>query len=134
MASRSAPHPERAQLPSATPESVQNQILARIPAAELAQVLSQAEERWCALREELFEQNTEVDVVYFPSTTMVSLIVVLSDGTPIEAMTVGREGFVGSQLLNGVTTARYKGVCQIEGTAVVLKSKAFLSIMTAFPL
>jgi hypothetical protein len=49
-------------------------------------------------------------------------------------MTVGREGFVGSQLLNGVTTARYKGVCQIEGTAVVLKSKAFLSIMTAFPL
>ena len=114
-------------------QPAQNQILAKLPAAELAEIMSQAEEITCELRHELFQQREEVTLVYFPLTAMASLLVVLSEGTPIEAMTVGREGFVGLQLLNGVTSGRYRGVCQIEGRFLVLKSEVFLSLIDKLP-
>ena len=118
---------------SAAQRSPQNQILAKLPAGELALIMSHAEEVHCALRQDLFQEGETVKHVHFPLTAMCSLLVVLSGGTQIEAMTVGREGFVGLQLLNGVTSARYKGVCQIEGNYLVLKSEVFLSIIGQLP-
>jgi len=114
-------------------QPAQNQILAKLPDAELEQVMAHAEQRGGALRQELFQQGEEVEHVYFPLTAMASLLVVLSDGTSIEAMTVGREGFVGLQLLNGVTTARYRGVCQIEGSFLVIAADEFLSLIDQLP-
>jgi CRP-like cAMP-binding protein len=110
-----------------------NQILASLPASELAEVTSHARQWEGALRQELFEQGDEVELVYFPLTGMASLLVVLSDGTSIEAMTIGREGFVGVQLLNGVTTARYRGICQIEGSFLMVESDVFLSLIDRLP-
>ena len=91
--------------------------------------MAHAKETFIPLRRELFEQGSLIEQVYFPLTGMISLVVVLSDGTSIEAMTVGREGFVGLPLLNQVNTARYKGVCQVEGTYLVLDASVFLSII-----
>jgi CRP-like cAMP-binding protein len=109
--------------------SPQNEILANLPARELAEIMSHAEQVFIPLRQEIFEQGTALEQVYFPMNGMISLVVVLSDGTSIEAMTVGREGFVGLPLLNQVNTARYKGVCQVEGTFLVLDAGVFLSII-----
>lgn len=91
--------------------------------------MSHAAEVFIPLRQEIFEQGSELERVYFPLTGMISLVVVLSDGTSIEAMTVGREGFAGLPLLNQVSTARYKGVCQVEGTFLVLDAGVFLSVI-----
>ena len=133
MTSRRARNTALQEIRAPAQQPSQNQILSKLPAAELAQITSQAEEMWCQLRQELFQQTEDVELVYFPLTGMASLLVVLANGTAIEAMTVGREGFVGVQLLSGVTSARYKGVCQIEGTFLVLRSEVFLSMIDGLP-
>jgi len=95
--------------------------------------MQHAEEISCPLRQVLFDQGDNVELVYFPLTGMASLVIVLKDGTAIESTTVGREGFVGAPLLNNVLTARYRGICQVEGTFLVLNAKIFLSIIADLP-
>jgi hypothetical protein len=48
-------------------------------------------------------------------------------------MSVGREGFIGVPLLNEVSTARYKGLCQVAGDSVTLETKTFLTILERLP-
>src|SRR3954465_1082515 len=98
--------------PMTTLDGRPNQILAKLPAAEFARFMEHAEQIDCPVRETLFEPQTEIERVFFPLTAMTSLVVVLSDGTTVEAMTVGREGFAGFPILNEVPTARFRGICQ----------------------
>ena len=118
---------------AAVPPSSQNGILAGLAAAELAQILEHAEEISFPVRHALFEPGDTIDVVYFPLTGMVSLVTVLKDGPRIEAMTIGKEGFSGLPLLNDVNTARYRGVCQVEGKFLVINVQAFASLLEKLP-
>jgi CRP-like cAMP-binding protein len=111
----------------------QNDILSRIPIAELAAIMEHAAEIDCAGREVMFEAGDTIETVYFPLTGMASLVIVLENGTTVEAMTVGCEGFIGVPLINRVTTERYKGICQVQGTFLALSAKAFLSIIDTLP-
>jgi len=81
----------------------------------------------------MFDAGDVIERVYFPLTGMCSLVIVLEDGTTIEAMTVGREGFIGVPLLNDVRTARYKGICQIEGNFLAMSTDDFLSVIDDLP-
>jgi CRP-like cAMP-binding protein len=110
-----------------------NEILAKLPKSELAAVLEHAKEVSWPLRHQIFEPGDPIELVYFPLTGMASLVIVLEDETMIEAMTVGREGFIGAQLLNNVHTARYRGICQIEGNFLALDAKVFLSMIERLP-
>jgi CRP-like cAMP-binding protein len=113
--------------------SPQNDILSKIPGAELATILERAQEIHFRGRDEMFEAGSAIDRVYFPQTGMASLVIVLEDGTTVEALTVGREGFIGVPLLNAVTTARYRGICQIEGDFLALSAEAFRSSIERLP-
>jgi CRP-like cAMP-binding protein len=64
---------------------------------------------------------------------MASLVTVLEDGTMVEAMTVGREGFVGLPVFHGLANAGYKGMCQIDGEFLRMRSKDFLSVLEGAP-
>jgi CRP-like cAMP-binding protein len=111
----------------------ENDILSKLPALEFAAIMEEAEEISLKLREELFEPRDTLERVYFPLNGMISLVTLLQDGTAIEAMTVGREGFVGLPLVNGVETARYRGMCQVAGNFVALDTKRFLDILETTP-
>jgi CRP-like cAMP-binding protein len=118
---------------SAPPKLPQNQILLKLPADELAVVLEHTSETSFGLREELFEDGDNIEQVHFPLNLMISLINVLEDGTAVELMTIGREGFVGFTLFNDVATARYKGVCQFPGDCLTIDAKTFLRIIDELP-
>jgi CRP-like cAMP-binding protein len=128
---RAAPVESTATAASRPPQ--QNDILSRIPVAELAAIMEHAAEIDCPGREVMFEAGDTIETVYFPLTGMASLVIVLENGTTVEAMTVGCEGFIGVPLINGVTTERYKGICQVEGIFLRLSAKAFLSIIDTLP-
>jgi CRP-like cAMP-binding protein len=113
--------------------SPQNEILAKLPSRELDAIMAAAGAISCEDRCDLFQQGDPVEKVYFPLTGMVSLVIVLENGTTVEAMTVGREGFVGVPLLNEVNTASYKGICQVAGDFLVIEASAFLSIVDDLP-
>jgi CRP-like cAMP-binding protein len=95
--------------------------------------MEHAEEISFSIKHRLFDQGDTIEDVYFPLTGMISLVIVLEDGPTIEAMTVGKEGFVGLPLINDVSTARYRGVCQIEGKFLVLSAKDFVRIIETLP-
>ena len=110
-----------------------NLLLARLPEKELALILERGEQVSVALREEFFEIRQPIVKVYFPLTGMASLVTVLKDGTSLEGMTVGREGFVGLPLFHGVRTHRSMGMCQIEGDFFELAADEFVEVIAKAP-
>jgi CRP-like cAMP-binding protein len=111
----------------------ENTLLAKLPASEFAAFMEQAEHVSCTLRQPLFETGEPIERVYFPLTGMVSLVTVLNDGTSLEAMTVGCEGFVGLPLFHGVETHRTKGLCQIGGDFYQLSADGFVELVEDAP-
>jgi hypothetical protein len=115
------------------PAAVENNIIAKLPANELAAFLDRAEKISSPLRETLFEINEPFERVLFPATGMGSLVTVLKDGTTLEAMTVGREGFMGLPLFHGIGVARCKGICQVEGDFYQMSPDDFVSLLKIAP-
>jgi CRP-like cAMP-binding protein len=115
------------------PTAVQNDIIARLPANELAAFEERAETISSPLRDTLFEVNEPFERVLFPLTGMGSLVTGLKDGTTLEAQTVGREGFMGLPLFHGITVARCKGITQVEGDFYQLSPKDFISLLKVAP-
>ncbi len=113
--------------------AVENNIIAQLPANELGAFLERAEKISSPLRETLFEINEPFERVLFPLTGMGSLVTALNDGTTLEAMTVGREGFMGLPLFHGIPVARCKGICQVEGDFYQVAPDDFLSLLKIAP-
>jgi hypothetical protein len=115
------------------PAAAKNNLVADLPANESMAFLERAETVECSLRESLFEINEPFTRVLFPTTGMGSLVTVLKDGTSLEAMTVGREGFMGLPLFHGVEVARCKGMCQVEGEFYQMSPADFTSLVEMAP-
>ena len=49
----------------------------------------------------LYESGSRMTHVYFPTTSIVSLLYVMEDGSSAEIAVVGREGLVGISLFTG---------------------------------
>ena len=113
-----------------SPTTAENHLISKLPSADLAAFFARAKRVTCTLRESLFEINEPFTRVLFPINGMASLVTVLKDGTSLEAMAVGREGFVGLPLFHGVPVARSKGICQIEGEFYQLSPADFISLLT----
>jgi len=118
---------------TSAPTAVENNIIDNLPANELAAFLERAEKISSPLRETLFEVGEPFERVLFPLTGMGSLVTVLKDGTTLEAMTVGREGFMGLPLFHGITVARCKGICQVEGDFYQIPPDDFVSLLKIAP-
>ncbi len=125
MAPRSRSTSRLAGAGSRAPVTERNLLLSRLPDSELDALLENAEVIKPTLREIFFELHDAIDRVLFPLTGMASLVTMLKDGTSLEAMTVGSEGFVGLPLFHGLKTSPVKAMCQIEGEFHVVPAKSF---------
>jgi len=110
-----------------------NTLLGRLPEDELAPLLQHGKQFPASLREIFFEVGDPIEKVYFPLTGIASLVTVLRDGTSLEGMTVGREGFVGLPLFHGIKTHRSKGMCQIQGDFYEIPAGAFIKVLASAP-
>src|SRR5437867_4439417 len=114
---------------SRAPAIQRNLLLSGLPDAELSALLEDSEIIKPTLREIFFDLHDPIDRVFFPLTGMASLVTVLKDGTSLEAMTVGSEGFVGLPLFHGLKTSPVKAMCQIEGEFHVVPAKSFRELL-----
>ena len=110
-----------------------NLLLANLPQAEIEAFSARAEKVRCATRDVMFDTGDPITTIYFPVSAMISLLTVLTDGTTIEAMTIGYEGMAGLPLFHGVKTAQSKGICQIEGEAYRIAADKFLDLVQQAP-
>jgi CRP-like cAMP-binding protein len=85
-------------------DGVENDLLAALPTAERARLLSEVEIVPLRLRDFVHKAGEPVEHVYFPGGGFLSVVTILEDGGMVEVATVGREGAVGvAAVLDGVT-------------------------------
>ena len=101
----------------------QNHLLAALPAEEYARLLPDLE--WVAtpLGHVLYEPGVKMRHVYFPTTSIVSLLYVMEDGASAEIAVVGNEGVVGVSLFMGGESTTSRAVVQSDGHAYRLKAQ-----------
>lgn len=66
----------------------------------------------------LFEAGGSVEATYFPTSAIVSLVVMLSGGQAVEAAMVGRDGVVGASAALDGNVSLSRAVVQLSGAAV----------------
>jgi CRP-like cAMP-binding protein len=101
-----------------------NQLLAALPPEELARWLPQLEHVDMPLGEVLYESGTTLSHVYFPTTSIVSLLYVMENGASAEIAVVGNEGVVGISLFMGGESTTSRAVVQSAGQGYRLKAPA----------
>jgi CRP-like cAMP-binding protein len=70
-----------------------------------------------SLGDVLYESGSQLSHVYFPTTSIVSLLFVVEDGSSAEIAVVGNEGIVGVALFMGGETTPSRGIVQSAGHA-----------------
>jgi CRP-like cAMP-binding protein len=100
----------------------QNHILAALPAEDYAHLLPDLELIPMPLGWAVHESGGQMGYVYFPTTSIVSLLYVMEDGASAEIAIVGNEGLVGIALFMGGETTPSRAVVQSAGDAYRLKS------------
>jgi CRP-like cAMP-binding protein len=93
----------------------QNHLLAALPKAELDRIEPQLKFLPMPLGTVLYESGILMDFVYFPTTSIVSLLYVMADGASAEIAVVGNEGVVGVSLFMGGETTPSRAVVQSAG-------------------
>lgn len=114
-------------------QASKNNLLSRLPADELSALLALSTPVDCSLRDVLTPSRARIKNVYFPLTGMISLVTELKDGTSLESMTVGREGFAGLPLFHGISTTPTMAMCQIEGAFLRLPAESFTALLPDAP-
>ncbi len=103
-----------------------NNLLAALPAAELERWLPQLEPVQMPLGKALYEPGSRMTHVYFPTTSIVSLLYVMEDGASAEIAVVGREGIVGISLFMGGSSTPSRAVVQSAGMGYRLQASLMM--------
>ena len=94
-----------------------NGLLAVLPPAERERLYSHLEPVAMVLGDVVYESGSRQDYVYFPTTSIVSLLYVMEDGASAEIAIVGNEGMVGVALFMGGETTPSRAIVQSAGAA-----------------
>ena len=100
-----------------------NHLLAALPAAELASLASQMSMESLNLGDSIYESGAPLKQVFFPTSSVISLLYVMLDGASAEIAVVGWEGVVGVSLFMGGNTTPSRAVVQSAGQSLVLSAK-----------
>jgi CRP-like cAMP-binding protein len=95
----------------------QNHLLASLPVAEWDRLHERLELRPMPLGHVLYESGDTMRHVYFPTTSIVSLLYVMENGASAEIAIVGNEGIVGISLFMGGETTPSRAIVQSAGHA-----------------
>lgn len=105
------------------PELPQNQLLAVLPHDVWQRLAPQMEQVDMPLGQVLCESGSTLKHVYFPVTSIVSLLYVMENGASAEIAVVGNEGIVGISLFMGGDSMPSRVVVQSAGRGLRLKAQ-----------
>ena len=104
----------------------QNRLLAALPDAEWERLLPHVERVEMPLSKVLYESGDRLAHVYFPTTSIVSLLYVMENGASAEIAVVGNEGIVGISLFMGGNSTPSRAVVQSAGQGFRLKANLLM--------
>jgi CRP-like cAMP-binding protein len=100
----------------------QNHLLAALPAVDYARLLPDLELIPMPLGWAVYEPGSEMGYLYFPTTSIVSLLYVMENGSSAEIAITGNEGLVGISLFMGGESTPSRAVVQSAGNGYRLKA------------
>jgi CRP-like cAMP-binding protein len=109
-------------VPSASQNPRQNNLLAALPEADYARLLPDLELVPLPLGWAVYEAGGELGYVYFPTTSIISLLYVMEDGSSAEIAVTGNDGLVGIALFMGGESTPSRAVVQSAGYGYRLKA------------
>ena len=104
-----------------------NSLLAALPDAEWKRWVPQLERVEMPLGQVLYEAGDTLKYMYFPITSIVSLLYVMENGASAEIAVVGNEGLVGVSLFMGGESTSSRAVVQSAGNGCRLKATVMKS-------
>src|SRR5476651_555058 len=100
----------------------QNHILAALPATDYARLLPDLELTPMPLGWAVYESGGRLSHLYFPTTSIVSLLYVMENGASAEIAITGNEGLVGISLFMGGESTPSRAVVQSAGNGYRLEA------------
>lgn len=104
----------------------QNHLLAALPVEIFEHLHNSLELVSMQLGEIIYESGCPMRFVYFPITSIISLLYVLADGDSTEIAVVGNEGLVGVQIFMGGMSMPNRAIVQNGGYAYRLNRDLFM--------
>jgi len=101
----------------------ENRLLAALPIEEYERLLPSLQLVSFSLGEVVYEFGGHLDYVYFPTTSIVSLLYTMANGASAEMGLTGNDGVVGIALFMGGGTMPNRAVVQSAGAAIRMKAK-----------
>ena len=105
----------------------QNHLLAAMPEADYAHLLPDLELTPMPLGWALYESGGQMGYLYFPTTSIVSLLYVMEGGASAEIAITGNEGLVGISLFMGGESTPSRAVVQSAGNGYRLRASVLKS-------
>lgn len=99
----------------------QNRLLAALPEEVHERLYPHLEDVSLLLGQVIYESGERLDHIYFPTTSIVSLLYTMEDGTSAEIGVVGNDGVVGIALFMGGETTPNRAVVQSAGYSLRMK-------------
>lgn len=100
-----------------------NGVLSALPFEEYRRLLPNLELVTFDLGKVVYESGERLNYIYFPTTSVVSMLYIMEDGSTAEMGLVGCDGVVGVALFLGGETTRNQAVVQIAGCALKMRAK-----------
>ena len=115
----------------ATPSQMGNRLLNRLPKNEYKSLIRSEKAVSLAHGDVVYREDSlgGLSHVYFPTSGMISLTVLMEDGKEVEAGTIGNEGMVGLSVALGLDFSPTKAISQISGEGLRIPVAAFLKAM-----
>ena len=108
-----------------------NVLLASLDPADYEILMREAKVVALKFRKRLYCQDSPIDFIYFPITSMISLLASTTDELSIEMAMVGREGVVGASELLQRQGSMALSFVQLPGTAAQIDRYAFLKVASS---
>ncbi|KAA0997401.1 Crp/Fnr family transcriptional regulator [Paraburkholderia panacisoli] len=105
------------------PRFKENHLLAVLPEAESLRLTPHLVLVEMPLGHVVYESGDRLHDVYFPTTSIVSLLYVMEDGSSAEIAIVGNEGLIGIALFMGGETTPSRAIVQSAGAAYRLDAR-----------
>lgn len=100
------------------PETLDNQLLAALPAEEYEHLVPHLEVVTLPAKKILWQPGDRLNYVYFSTGAIISLVSVMESGATVEVGMVGREGVAGAPELIGTSVTTHQAIVQLAGTAL----------------
>lgn len=107
-----------------------NKILDTINESTYQTLFSQLEAVSLAQGEVIYEAEGPIDYVYFPETSVFSMLSTMEDGRAVEVGPVGREGLVGLRVFLGAEISLDQVIVHVAGGAQRVRASLFKEAVT----